>query len=360
MRFLLLFLISFPVFAQFDPGTGADGPCDEVMIAAGGTFNCSSLDIDNPPNFIPPVPALIIKVTGDVSITANIVLDGGAGGPVSTFNTPGGLGGPGAGDGGGFNGGGATSPGSDVSLSSGNQANSSGFCGGGGAGAGFDLDGEDGNDCSGGSVGGLKGLEVDPLEFSFTGIFRGGFGGGAGGDSSNGDIGSGGGGGGALHIMAAGTVTISGNITSIGGAGGSTAVDGGGGGGGSGGVIWIETTKQIIHSGSMNANGGVGGLGAGGAPGPAQPNGDGGDGSQGFIRLEDQDGIVGGTFLSNASFISNGAATASSSSSLESGISCGMVKPKDDNNFFQLAFGFFLVAMMASLLKTLSRNRVKL
>ncbi len=87
---------------------------------------------------------------------------------------------------------------------------------------------------------------------------RGGCAGGAGG----GDGGAGGNGGGAMHLAAAGTITLTGAISSSGAGGrGVSGFFGGGGGGGSGGAVLIQA-DSLVNLGIITVNGGGGGEGA--------------------------------------------------------------------------------------------------
>jgi hypothetical protein len=235
-------------------------------------------------------------------------------------------------------------------------------CADGGGGGGFNFTGIIGGACAT-SVNALKnpgiaGLPIPGTDFSFTGTFRGGVGGGAGGDSTNPQYGAGGGGGGAIRIVAGGDITITGSIIADGGAGGNGGPDsgpgtggGGGGGGGSGGVIWLQTLGNINHAGILRADGALGGGANSGAPG--------GNGGDGFIRLEDTDGIItGGGSLPGYEEILAVSPTVSSSATLKSDISCGMIKPageKDHSAFLQMMMGFLIVVFVSFFM-----NRLKL
>ncbi|MDF1662793.1 MAG: VCBS repeat-containing protein [Planctomycetota bacterium] len=109
--------------------------------------------------------------------------------------------------------------------------------------------------------------------------------------------GGGGGGGGLLHIVAE-TIEISGTILTNGGHGGKGAESlqtigfgGGHGGGGSGGAILIQGRQTIEFTGTgtieVKAKGGPGEIAQGTGGTPAS-----GGGKDGYIRLEDQDGQV--------------------------------------------------------------------
>lgn len=345
--FLSTLFISFSALAQFDPGTGALGPCTAATFTNGGTYNCSTLTLSATPAFVLNSTPIIIKVTGTVTIDGTVDLRGQPGAPL-TFTglaQQGGDGGPGnAGDGGGDDGGGTHESGSDASNASGAGAGpGNATCGDGGGGAGFAFAGDPGTDCPGGTNNaGAGGTTVPAIEFSLDGILRGGFGGGAGAFAS-GDYGSGGGGGGFIKIMAAGNITITGtgNLLADGGDGGAAGPDGGGGGGGSGGVIWLQTSSNIIIDGVVSADGGLGGAAALGG-------GLGGAGGFGIIRLEDSDGVITGLGAGALPAYTDqiDLALAVGSPSLNSDISCGMIKPAEENDFshsLQMIMGFLLV-----------------
>lgn len=364
MRLLLfpLLLLSFPVFAQLDVGSGGLGPCTQGTAGfnAGGTFECSSLTLSGAINFTDTAAPLIIKVTGPVSITTAVDAFGEdaamlvAGSFTQVF---GGQGGPGAGDGGGEDGFNGLFPGltTDATLVTpdpsagrgGAGVGGSGVCGDGGGGAGFRTVGFIGSVCGGNGAGAAGGTETAAAIFS--GTFRGGVGGGAGADSTSTNFGGGGGGGGAIHIIAAGNISITGSIDASGGNGGNGGPDGGGGGAGSGGVIWLQSLGNIDIVGSLTVAGGTGGtVTAGGA---------GGNGGFGFIRLEDLDGIItGGGSFPGADIRS--VVAIGSSNALKSDISCGMIKPSEENHaaFMQIVFGFMIVLVMSRFLKFFSKS----
>lgn len=367
--FVFLFLIfSFSAFAQLDVGNGGLGACldTDPAFANGGTFECATLTLNGTPAFTDTATPLHIKVTGAVTISGVVNLNGSAGITQGSFtNSLGGDGGPGAGDGGGDDGGGTSRPGMNIdstipdptTAAGGAAATGDPNCGDGGGGGGFKFVGLIGGACATGTGGfepGTAGTIVPSGDFSFTGTFRGGVGGGAGGDSSNPQYGAGGGGGGAIRITAGGDITITagGSLVANGGAGGNGGPDfgpgtggGGGGGGGSGGVIWLQTLGNIIHDGSMTADGGLGGGANSGAPG--------GDGGDGFIRLEDIDGVITGIgTLPGYEEVISLTTVVTSSPTLKSDISCGMIRPvdeKDSSQIFQIMMGFLLV-MAASFL----------
>lgn len=340
---LPLLIFSFSALAQVNTGTGADGACNGIVpsFANGGTFNCTTLDINGPLSFNAGASALIIRVQGDVNIT-NTINASGDPGLTNTFfsGTPGGDGGPGANNGGGEDAGSnlqyntVIDPTLSLSLGRAAAGGSVGGCEDGGGGAGFKTVGNPGIACSGNGPG-AAGSQVLATEFSFGGIFRGGFGGGAGGNTTTGSYGAGGGGGGFIRIVAGGDIFISATaqVLANGGDGGSGGPDGGGGGGGSGGIIWLQSLSNIQNDGMLSVLAGNGGA--------ATTTGVGGAGSVGFIRLEDKDGFPTGTGSAPGAEISSLSLPASS---LKSSISCGMMKPKDDSHsaFMQLFVGFFI------------------
>lgn len=337
MRYLFfLTLFTLPAFSQIDVGDGSSGACTNLTIQNGGTHNCTTLNLSGSVTFTDNSPALIIKVQGDVTINASIILDGKNGAPLSASGD-GGAGGPGADAGGGRDIFDSPQAGTGGSLSAGGVGDNGITCGSGGGGAGFTTDGENGFPCDG--SGGQKGLAVDPGEFDFSNpaSFRGGFGGGAGGEASA-DVGSGGGGGGGIHIMAGGNILINGTISSKGGQGGSPTSNGGGGGGGSGGVIWIESLGQITNNALFTLTGGPGGSSSGGK---------GGTGASGVYKMSDVDNVIEGI----------GTGTSNSGQNLNSSISCGSVasEEKDSNFFFQLIAGFSLILIW----KKISRRLLK-
>jgi len=118
-----------------------------------------------------------------------------------------------------------------------------------------------------GATGGLGGVSVSaPM------ILRGGCEGREGGERNNGstDFGIGAPGGGAVHLTAAGTLTVTGRINAGGGGGRkSTGSRSGGGGGGSGGMIGLEAIKIDLAAGGVLAANGGGGGGGSGDNGPA-------------------------------------------------------------------------------------------
>ncbi len=88
--------------------------------------------------------------------------------------------------------------------------------------------------------------------------------GGCQGGNGGGDGGEGGFGGGAIHLAAAGTISIDGLVSASGSGGrGVSGVDSGGGGGGSGGAVLIQA-GTLVNNGIITINGGGGGEGSSG------------------------------------------------------------------------------------------------
>ena len=309
--------------------------CTDLTVSS-----CPTLTIDSIQNLKASGGSpIVINVTGDVEINADIILDGGDGFTMSANGTMGPQGGPGAEEGGGLLVG-EGQPQFGMSASSGLAPTNDPVCNNGGGGGGFISAGGNGSVCATATTAmGLGGSIVSSSEFDFTGPFRGGFGGGAGGadETSPGvfSIGSGAGGGGALHIISGGTIKIKNGvrITARGGNGGNASAKGGGGGAGSGGVIWLQSSVSILNQGVIDVSAGRGGRNA--STGVS-----GGQGGNGVYRLESSSGIVSGNGVLNSS---------SSSSSLKSDISCGTIgKPNENKNqFFQMMVGFGLVYLLA-------------
>lgn len=150
-----------------------------------------------------------------------------------------------------------TGAGTDGALQTDSNTNDAGS---GGGGAGFGTAGgfgarivnSNGDNSPGGAEAVLQTLE--PL--------RGGCPGGTGGNTGGG---AGGFGGGALHLAAAGTLTITGAISASGSGGsGVEGVRSGGGGAGSGGAVLIQA-GTLVNNGIITTNGGAGGEGSAGA-----------------------------------------------------------------------------------------------
>jgi hypothetical protein len=165
---------------------------------------------------------------------------------------------------------------------------------------------------NGGSGGTPYALIVAPIVGTLTSGFGGSGGGGGGAEDDVGTAGSlgngvadgwdeggggGGGGGGGVQIVAYGNIAIEGEVLADGGAGGSTVnpatgiSQGAPGGGGSGGAIFLQANGElsIAAGSSIFARGGPGGQGDGN--GNDNPR-IGGPGGEGFIRLQDSDGVI--------------------------------------------------------------------
>ena len=276
--------------------TGADGAfapstTQSIAVPDSGVFNFTTVNIPagvtitftrNATN-----KPLTILASGDVVIAGSINIDG----KVGNTNGLGGLGGPG-----GFNGGGS-GYGFDQSFSGipgdGPSGGGGGIGGatitgtniGDGGGGGYGLPGFNGGGGVNAGLGGPKFGAVTILPLI------GGSGGGGGGASANNRGGSGGGGGGAILIASSGTVTLSGTIVARGGQGAGFPTFVTGGGGGAGGAIRI-IANTFTGSGSMNV---TGGNGAGGSFHF------GGNGGQGYVRVEafDKNNFTGSTSPTN-------------------------------------------------------------
>jgi hypothetical protein len=115
----------------------------------------------------------------------------------------------------------------------------------------------------GGGANGGDGGEPSGSDWLVPLLEEGGSGGGGGGSGTIGAGGPGGGGGGIVELVAAGTLTIDGNVTCNGGVGTDgegalAATAGGSGGGGSGGAVLVRAIA-IAGAGSLSAVGGAGG-----------------------------------------------------------------------------------------------------
>jgi hypothetical protein len=348
--FYFLLCLSLPSLSFAQTCTEASFP------AGGGTVNCTTLTINNAVNFTPSSGAAPLEfiVTGDVVINANITIDGQAGkDSTSTDPTPGGVGGPGASDGGGI----SVSqgePGLGGTPSDGNSHTNNGVCNHGGSGGGGILvAGQDGALCAAGGPPNAPPEGIGGVASGFPSPFRGGFGAGAGGaitySGPQYDIGAGGGGGGGLHIQStSGIITIKNGarISARGGNGGNSLALGGAGGGGSGGVIWLQSILAINNKGIIDVRGGTGGINTS----TATPRGGaGGSGGDGIFRSEIAGVITDSTGLT--SFASPG--------SLKSDISCGtIVKPNEDKPLaLQVMIGFALAFVLSFAFKILFRSR---
>ena len=291
--------------------------------------------------------AIEITVSGNVIINADITLNGQNGTHLTTDNTDGVLGGPGASGGGGiFSADGEAGDG--FTSSDGGAGLNNGVCNpGGGGGGGVNSPGAAGSKCNPSDSEGIAGTT-----FSFPSPFSGAFGGGGGGAYLVSplvyDLGGGGGGGGGLHIQANGTITIKNGvkISARGGNGGNATNLGGAGGGGAGGVIWLEANGEIKNAGIFDVRGGAGGRNT---KASAPRGGNGGKGGDGLYRLESNGTVISGSGLKNFG----------SDSKLTSDISCGTIAAAKENKnlTLQLMMGFMLSMIFGLGIKTLSRFR---
>lgn len=337
MKFLLLALL-VPLSIQAQVCTQAT-----LLTASYPLLNCDSLTISSPINLSHISGPIEISVNGDVLISSSVNLSGFSGQPLSIDLSPGALGGPG----------GSPSGGRDFLEAQPTPDNPhSGFrgeyenllnCADGGAGGGFSEAGKNGTPCTNSnltpSLGGVA--------FNYSNIestLRGGFGGGTGGGNSGPPIFGGGGGGGAIYINATGKVTITSkaSITANGGNGANSTNSNGGGGGGSGGVIIIQGSELDIK-GRLQALGGLGGK--------SPFKGHGGAGGPGLIRLKTASG--------DQDFIGVKPEIRIEELKLDSPISCGMVKTKEEsrNTFFQIIIPL-LLCVGVSLFKKKSQDQV--
>lgn len=337
MRIFLVFpfiLFSAKVWAQ---------ACTGATITAGvpgNTYNCTTLIITAGTYNFPANAAVVrVIVTGDVTIDSGVVLNlkGEDGVSDITENQPGGVGGPGATDGGGNVAG--PQDAADTPNGGAQGVSDAAICGGGGGGGGFAAAAANGASCSA-SAGGAGGSFYD-----INILFRGGFGGGAGGLGDFGfplSTGTGGGGGGAIWISAA-NITNNGNIDVRGGAGGTGIVKSGGGGGGSGGAIRLQATGDIINNGTFLLSGGTGG------PGNAT-GGRGSNGASGIYEMDDADDVIQGVGT-GAIGLSGG-----DTETFRSSISCGAVKMKNDQMLFQMMAGFMLIVLISKIRALVRRS----
>ena len=221
--------------------------------------------------------------SGDVVIAGNINLDG----KIGNSNGAGGLGGPGAFNGGsggyGFDQSFAGVSGDGPGAGGGGISSATTSLPGGGGGGGYGTSGIAGQT---GTVSGQAGPRFGAVTIL---PLIGGSGGGGGGARPNDRGGAGGGGGGAILIASSGTITIGGTIFARAGNGASGNA---GGGGGSGGAVRL-IANTINGGGNLNVSGG-----GGGGPNYSYP---GGAGGQGYVRLEayDYSNFTGTTTPSN-------------------------------------------------------------
>lgn len=318
------------------------------------TYSCTTLTISTALNRTPDGSAspIIVTVSGNVVISANISVNGGDGFTITADGVAGPNGGPGAVSAGGGVSGTEGQPSFSGNVEDGIAPPRNGGCNeGGGGGGGFSAAGDPGKDCANvDSVSGTGGADWGSV-FPLT---RGGFGGAAGGAYDNGaySVGSGGGGGGAIHIISTGgTITINSGVTiaARGGRGGnSTNIGGGGfgggGGGGSGGVILLDGALGVTLNGILDVRGGARGTSPGG--------GHGGAGKSGVYRV-----VANGSTVLEGTEVTTPTVTSSPITKFKSDISCGTIAKKNENQqmMFQMMVGFAMIA----LLKILFRFRVK-
>lgn len=385
---LVLFLLVFASSQSYaiDVGDGSDGTCDtagsanRTLNSSKRTYQCTSLTINSNSTVFKGIggSAVIIKVTGDVTIDSGATLDlSGASGTEGNATGPsiaGGLGGAG-----GFAGGNGT--GSHGNNGSGQGAGLKGFhvaatitksFGGGGGGASYknvssttptNGSPDNGSSPSSPSSAGSNGSTYGNESSFDIGLFVGGSGGASGGAGDDGGSNtyygsSGGGGGGAVIIIAGGKIDINGTIKTNGGNGGGTAgaIGNGGGGAGSGGSIWLMANGNIslYGNGSIFSNGGTGGINSTSGLGDYGVGGNGGDGR---IRLDDQDGVIdnfGTGSISPSAYSTTFKSTALTSSfttnEFKSAVSCGRVSLENKYNFIlNFVFAFSIVGFFASL-----------
>lgn len=347
MRFFFfpLALISFSAWSA---------PCTEADLVLGANLTCDSLIVSTQKTITGPGMAsgrIVVNVLGNVEINADIILDGAHGlSNVSSGN--GGIGGPGAGDGGGYSFGSTEDAGIDDGFGGKFTDNPDGKtftnqtpCSSGGGGGGFANNGQSGSKCATSTNPNNGGDSATTFDFTL-GQFRGGYGGGAGAYGSSSTTASlGGGGGGAIYIKANGTITIRQGvrISARGGNGGPHSSDGGGGGAGSGGAIWLESVLGINNQGILDTRGGTGGRNN-------STGAHGGNGSDGRYRLDSAGAIQDGTGLKEVN-----------SKKLSSDISCGTIaaaKQNENKNLtLQLMMGFMLAMILGSVIKILFRFR---
>jgi hypothetical protein len=317
-----------------DFGDGSDGNCNFSGTITAREFNCRNLNISSSARFTGNNP-LIIRVQGNATISGTLNVNGFNGGTNGPLTNLGGVAGPGGFKGGDFDFGfGANGDAFGVDGDAG-FAGDAGLSdsinpasGGGGSGASFrngalGLVGENGDSVS---PAGLGGAQSNPnntnAENTFEALLIGGAGGGAGGAGENIDFtqapgASGGGGGGALHIVARGSITVTGTITANGGDGGNATGLAGAGGGGAGGAIWLQSAQAVINNGIIRAAGGSGGTNTSASP----RGGNGGAGGSGRIRIDSFDGILTGGATNPVAQISSGVAGLSLVE-FETGINC--------------------------------------
>ncbi len=266
-------------------GDGSDGAfiaANNTSLAA-GEYNYTSFIIASGVTLnITGSQPIVIRCTGDVLIDGFITLSGSNGTDGVTLSNAGsggvGVAGGGMGGNGIFD---AINGPIDGFSGLGNGAGGHGSNWSGGGGAGFIM--------AGNNSGGTGGIGGSVYGDQFLSDLFGGSGGGGGSGGNNCGSGGGGAGGGAMAIFTCSNfyIGVAGMISSNGGNAGSDGNGNcGGGGGGSGGSIWIGC-DTIQNSGTISVTGGFGGLTS------YPPDGFGGDGSPGRIRLDYNTGNIG-------------------------------------------------------------------
>lgn len=314
--FVFLFFLTAPLFAQ--------ACLESELTTASYPLNCDTLTINSNLNLTHISTAIIINVSGDVTINGQITVSG-QHGTLLAGGGIGGLGGPG-----GFAGGGYDDsfyeplPGMDFPHGGKPGNKDIVNCGDGGAGAGLVTAGQNGKPCIGATTPPSEGGEALPDLTNIESSLSGSHGGGAGGVVNDNTVATGGGGGGAIHIISSGKITLSTTaiINANGGNGATSINENGAGGGGSGGVIILEASTLDLE-GKLFVRGGKGGQ--------APDGGHGGDGSSGLIRLKDSNGTV--DYFNEKDFTKGKTPDPIRKElKLNSGISCGTIANNDDQN----------------------------
>ena len=286
---LISILISGTCQAQtcFDCGDGNMGSfiANQDTVLPAGTYQFTEFYI---------AEGVSVQFTGNSSVKiqckGSVIIDGkllvtGANGGSAQDNLTSAI--PGAGAGGGFNGG-AGIPGT-LGSHQGQNGNGPGrgpagvLMNPGGGGGGY---GSNGSGCSVSS----SNMYGDYL---LNGT-HGGSGGGSGAAINGYSSGAGGGGGGDLSIYSCNPIIIGvhGEVRVDGGNGGNGFQKGSGGGGGSGGTIYF-VSRLIVNNGIISAQGGLGGI----CPGISSPCMQGGNGGQGRIRFDNTEVHNSGTII---------------------------------------------------------------
>lgn len=364
-----LYLLSLPILASLDTGSGILGNCTEATLNANTrNYECTTLTITaNNSTFSSVLTSgsvVTIKVQGDVVINNGVTWSLNGESPIHPTLIGGKSGA------GGFSGGNAASD-AEGTNGLGPGAGAKGLytvldsynIGGGGGGASYASlgeNGENGENQNGVITGtlGAKGV-VYGDENNFSSNFQGGSGGGAGSGGNAGGAkigGAGGGGAGALHLIIGGDITINGTISLNGGNGAlsSTQAESSGGGGGSGGAIWIQSLGNIIGTGTISALGGNGGKSV-----SPTDNGEGGNGGNGRIRFDDQDGIVNLGTVTPTPVVKNiNSVISSNARQYTSEIStCASMLDESDSSLFNLNFAFDLLIGFSLLIWISKRNK---